>query len=90
MCGSSAFRKDFAPAREEGGLGENDMESQLYRVHQGCIIAKKTSCVLLVAHLFASLDVHLVHLGSLLFGVRFPFTWVRWHSSPSHFCTNCD
>lgn len=73
MCGSSAFRKVFASSREEGGLGENDMEIQLYRVHQGRIIAKKTSYVLLVAHLFASLNVHLVHLGSILFLGSFSF-----------------
>lgn len=73
VCGSSAFREVFAPTREEGGLGKNDMEIQLCRVHKGGIIAKKTSYVLLVAHLFASLNVHLVHLRSILFGVHFPF-----------------
>ena len=71
MCGSSAFREVFAPTREEGGLGKNDMEIQLYRVHQGLIIAKKTSYVLLVAHLFASLNVHLVHLRSVFLGSIF-------------------
>lgn len=73
VCGSSAFGEVFTPTREEGGLGKNDMESQLYRVCQGRIIAKKTSYVLLVAHLFASLNVHVVHLRSVLFWVHFPF-----------------
>lgn len=67
------LEKFLPPTREEGGLGKNDVEIQLYRVHQGLIIAKKTSYVLLVAHLFASLNVHLVHLRSIFLGVHFPF-----------------
>lgn len=53
-----------------------------------------------MAHLFADLNMHLVHFGSVLFWVRFLLKWIRRHlpecdssfseMSLSHFYMNCD
>ena len=94
LCGSSAFRKVIASTRQECGVGKNDviidMEIQLARVNQGGIIAKKTFDVLLVAHLFADLNLQSVHFGSILFRVHFLFKWIHRHLPLSHFYTYCD